>query len=83
MNEPAGDVYDVAIVGLGPVGAAAANLLGQRGIRCFACDRATDIFPLPRALGFDHEPVRELGQLAAADLGLAAPPPQDVTELRC
>ncbi|MET0324697.1 MAG: FAD-dependent monooxygenase, partial [Ilumatobacteraceae bacterium] len=55
MNEPAGAVYDVAIVGLGPVGAAAANLLGQRGIRCFACDRATDIFPLPRALGFDHE----------------------------
>jgi len=60
VNEPPSDVYDVAIVGLGPVGAAAANLLGQRGIRCFACDRATDIFPLPRALGFDHETMRLL-----------------------
>jgi hypothetical protein len=31
----------------------------------------------------DLDSVRELCQLAAADLGLAAPPPQDVTELRC
>ena len=31
----------------------------------------------------DLDSVRELCQLAAADLGLAAPPPQAVTELRC
>ena len=61
------DTFDVAIIGLGPVGAAAANLLGQRGIRTFACDRTTSIYPLPRALGFDHETMRILQACGLAD----------------
>jgi 3-(3-hydroxy-phenyl)propionate hydroxylase len=61
------DVFDVAIVGLGPVGATAANLLGQRGIRTFACDRSTSIYPLPRALGLDHETMRILQACDLAD----------------
>lgn len=64
------DVFDVAVVGLGPVGSLAANLLGQRGVRTVACDRSTTIFPLPRALGFDHETMRILQSCGLArDVG--------------
>jgi len=59
--------FDIDIVGLGPVGALAANLLGQRGISTFACDRSTIIYPLPRALGFDHETMRILQACDLAD----------------
>lgn len=50
--------YDVAIVGFGPVGATLASLLGRRGWKVAVFDRSTDIFPLPRAIGLDHEVMR-------------------------
>jgi len=65
-TRPAVDV-DVAIVGLGPVGAMAANLLGQRGIATFVCDREIAAHALPRALGLDHETMRILQSLGLAD----------------
>ena len=49
---------DVAIVGLGPVGAGAAVLLGHAGLRVAAFERAADIYDLPRAVGIDGEVVR-------------------------
>ncbi len=54
---PASDV-DVALVGLGPVGAGAAVLLGHAGLRVAAFERAPDIYDLPRAVGLDGEIVR-------------------------
>ncbi|HEX4302523.1 MAG TPA: bifunctional 3-(3-hydroxy-phenyl)propionate/3-hydroxycinnamic acid hydroxylase [Rhizomicrobium sp.] len=58
---------DVLIVGLGPVGATLAALLGQRGIATIAIDRDTAIYPLPRAVHFDHEIMRLFQALGIAD----------------
>lgn len=61
------DTADVAIVGLGPVGAILAALLGQQGIQTIAIDKSDDIYPLPRAIGFDHEIMRILQNVGLAD----------------
>jgi len=50
--------YDVAVVGCGPVGALAANLLGQTGLRVLVIDRESEPHPLPRAVHIDHEMLR-------------------------
>lgn len=52
------DEFDVAIVGLGPVGAAGALLLAEAGLKVAAVERDRDIHPLPRAVGMDGEVVR-------------------------
>jgi 3-(3-hydroxy-phenyl)propionate hydroxylase len=52
--------YDLVIVGLGPVGAAAANLAGVHGLRCLAIDLSDEVFALPRAIHFDAEVMRIL-----------------------
>ncbi|RJP69342.1 MAG: bifunctional 3-(3-hydroxy-phenyl)propionate/3-hydroxycinnamic acid hydroxylase [Comamonadaceae bacterium] len=54
---------DILLVGLGPVGAALANLLGRYGVRVLAIDKATAIFEKPRAIALDNEALRIL-QLA-------------------
>ncbi|MEO6092556.1 MAG: bifunctional 3-(3-hydroxy-phenyl)propionate/3-hydroxycinnamic acid hydroxylase [Novosphingobium sp.] len=51
-------VYDVAIVGCGPVGALAANLLGRAGLSTLVIEREELPFPLPRAVHLDHEMMR-------------------------
>ncbi|MFF3334873.1 bifunctional 3-(3-hydroxy-phenyl)propionate/3-hydroxycinnamic acid hydroxylase [Streptomyces sp. NPDC002888] len=58
---------DVVIVGLGPVGATAANLAHDLGLRVAAFDRAAGIEPRPRAVGFDQEAMRVFGGLGLAD----------------
>lgn len=67
--------YDVAIVGLGPSGAVAAGLLGMQGLRVFVCDKAQEIYSLPRAFALDHEIMRVFQQLGVAEqvLGHAEP----------
>jgi 3-(3-hydroxy-phenyl)propionate hydroxylase len=62
-----GTLYDVAIVGFGPVGATLAALLGRRGHRVIAFDKSTEIFPLPRAIGLDHEALRVLQAIGNVD----------------
>ena len=49
---------DVAIVGLGPVGAALANLLGRLGLRVNVFERDRTAYALPRAVHFDDEVMR-------------------------
>jgi 3-(3-hydroxy-phenyl)propionate hydroxylase len=49
---------DVLIIGLGPVGATLANLLGQQGFNVLAVERDTAVYPLPRAAHFDAEVLR-------------------------
>ncbi|MEU6223516.1 bifunctional 3-(3-hydroxy-phenyl)propionate/3-hydroxycinnamic acid hydroxylase [Streptomyces sp. NPDC047042] len=58
---------DVVVVGLGPVGATAANLAHDLGLRVVAVDRATEIEPRPRAIGFDQEAMRVFAGLGLAD----------------
>ena len=56
-------VFDVAIVGYGPVGAVVANYLGSYGIKTVVLERETDAYHLPRAIGFNHEIMRIFQQL--------------------
>jgi 3-(3-hydroxy-phenyl)propionate hydroxylase len=63
----AGFDCDVLVVGLGPVGAAMAALLARRGVSVIAIERDTVIYPLPRAVHFDHEIMRILQELGVAD----------------
>jgi len=58
---------DVLVVGLGPVGAATAALLARRGASVIAVERDTVVYPLPRAVHFDHEIMRLFQQLGIAD----------------
>ncbi len=59
--------YDVAIIGYGPSGAVAAGLLGMQGLRVFVCDKAQDVYSLPRAFALDHEIMRVFQQLGIAE----------------
>lgn len=58
--------WDIVIVGCGPVGAFAANLFGQLGLKTLIIDRDETPYALPRAVHIDHEMVRLL-----AGVGLA------------
>jgi 3-(3-hydroxy-phenyl)propionate hydroxylase len=60
-------VFDVAIVGYGPVGAVAAGLLAQAGLSVFVCDRLTGVYEIPRAIALDHEILRVFQQLGVVD----------------
>src|SRR5258708_25678763 len=50
--------YDVAIVGLGPVGAVFANLLSNYGLKIAVVEQADGIYDKPRAITLDHEALR-------------------------
>jgi len=54
------EAVDVLIVGAGPVGVTAANLLGQAGLRVLIVDRDAEILTIPRAIGLDDEGGRVL-----------------------
>ena len=57
----------VAVVGAGPVGVVAANLLGLYGVETMVLDRETEIVPYPRAIGIDDESLRTLQGIGLAD----------------
>jgi 3-(3-hydroxy-phenyl)propionate hydroxylase len=59
--------FDVAVVGHGPTGVVAACLLGDRNIRTLAIDRQRDVYDKPRAIAIDHEILRLLDNLGAAE----------------
>lgn len=59
--------FDVVIVGLGPVGATLANLLGQSGIRTLVLEREDACYHLPRAVHFDDEVMRTFQTIGLAD----------------
>jgi 3-(3-hydroxy-phenyl)propionate hydroxylase len=70
MNAMADDEIldcEVAIVGYGPCGAAAAALLGAQGIRTWVCDKSFEVYDKPRAFALDHEIMRVFQQMGIHD----------------
>jgi 3-(3-hydroxy-phenyl)propionate hydroxylase len=63
----AADPVPVVIVGAGPVGVAAATLLGQYGVQCLILDRWDGVYPQPRAVHLDDEVYRVLARLGIAE----------------
>lgn len=58
---------DVAIVGLGPVGATLANILGQAGISVLVLEKEAAAYHLPRAVHFDDEVMRVFQSIGLAE----------------
>ena len=61
------DIFDVGIVGYGPVGAMLANLLGQHGLSTVIFERDPVQYALPRAAHLDGEVVRAFQAVGLAD----------------
>jgi 3-(3-hydroxy-phenyl)propionate hydroxylase len=59
--------FQVVVVGFGPSGAVATSLLGDRGIRTLTIDRQHAVYDKPRAIAIDHEILRILDNLGAAE----------------
>ena len=60
-------IYDVVIVGCGPVGVIAAHLFGAQGVRTLVVERDIEPYIIPRAVHFDHEIMRILQSAGLAD----------------
>ena len=59
--------YDVAIVGYGPVGVTAANLLGARGLSVLVAERDGSVFDRARAIATDEEILRIWQRIGLAE----------------
>ena len=59
--------FDAIVLGYGPAGAVAVNMLEQRGWRVAVVDRLAEPFPLPRAIGFDGETSRTFQELGLTE----------------
>lgn len=59
--------FDVAILGYGPVGHVAAALLGRAGHKVAVFDRQLSSYPLPRIGHLDHEVMRIVQAVGAAE----------------
>ena len=60
-------LYDVAILGCGPIGATLAGLLARRGLRVVVIEQTTSVYPQPRAVGFDHDAMRLFQRIGVAE----------------
>ncbi|MCL8015641.1 bifunctional 3-(3-hydroxy-phenyl)propionate/3-hydroxycinnamic acid hydroxylase [Streptomyces sp. AS02] len=70
--------YDVAVIGYGPTGVTAANLLGALGLRVVVIERDAEVFSRARAISTDEEVVRIWQRV-----GLAERLKQDMLAERC
>jgi 3-(3-hydroxy-phenyl)propionate hydroxylase len=61
------ETYDVAVIGYGPTGATAANLLGQMGLRVLVIERDPDVYNRARAISTDEEVMRVWQSVGLAD----------------
>lgn len=60
-------VYDVAVIGYGPTGATAANLLGRLGLSVVVIERDPDVYGRARAISTDEEVMRIWQSAGLAD----------------
>jgi 3-(3-hydroxy-phenyl)propionate hydroxylase len=59
--------YDVAVIGYGPTGATAANLLGRLGMKVLVIERDPDVYNRARAISTDEEVLRVWQSVGLAD----------------
>ena len=67
MSETDLPMHDVAIVGLGPVGALLALLLADYGLKVVVFERSLDPVVLPRAVALDGEAMRTFQRIGLAN----------------
>jgi 2-polyprenyl-6-methoxyphenol hydroxylase-like FAD-dependent oxidoreductase len=60
--------HQVVIVGAGPVGLFLALLLHRNGVDVAIVERQKALYPLPRAVAFDHESRRLMGSVGISEL---------------
>lgn len=60
-------MYDVTVLGLGPVGSTAALFLAEAGLTVAAIERDVDVYKLPRAVNLDGEIVRAFQRIGRAE----------------
>jgi len=61
------DTYDVAVIGYGPTGATAANILGQLGVKVVVIERDPNVYNRARAISTDEEVMRIWQSVGLAD----------------
>ena len=71
-------IFDVLVVGLGPVGSLGAILFAEAGLKVAAIEKDADVYTLPRAVNLDGEIIRAL-----QPIGLAATVQKMMQPLRC
>lgn len=76
------DIFDMAIVGYGPVGQALALMLAQQGHSVVVFERWPHPYGLPRAVGLDHEAMRILQSIGVAEEFEARTQPAGIYEWR-
>ncbi|MFD4600719.1 bifunctional 3-(3-hydroxy-phenyl)propionate/3-hydroxycinnamic acid hydroxylase [Streptomyces sp. NPDC058464] len=59
--------YDVAVIGYGPTGVTAANLLGGMGLRVVVVERDAEIYSRARAISTDEEVIRIWQRIGLAE----------------
>ncbi|CAM5283667.1 bifunctional 3-(3-hydroxy-phenyl)propionate/3-hydroxycinnamic acid hydroxylase [Eoetvoesiella caeni] len=60
-------IYDVAVIGMGPVGAVLTALLGTYQLDVITIEKDPDVFPLPRAAHIDHTGLRTIQEIGCLD----------------
>ncbi|MEU1184557.1 bifunctional 3-(3-hydroxy-phenyl)propionate/3-hydroxycinnamic acid hydroxylase [Streptomyces sp. NPDC005820] len=59
--------YDVAVIGYGPTGVTAANLLGAAGLKVVVLERDAEVYSRARAISTDEEVIRIWQRIGLAD----------------
>lgn len=75
-------MWDVFIIGAGPVGVTLANLLGSLGVSALIVDQRPELFEKPRAINLDHEVLRTFQAFGAGERVAETTVPHTGTDFR-
>jgi 3-(3-hydroxy-phenyl)propionate hydroxylase len=81
MSDLSPTSVDVLVVGAGPVGLSAANLLAMDGVDVLVIDALPELIDYPRGVGIDDESLRSLQTMGLVEQALPFTTPQHVMRL--